>query len=82
MLGWGALAGSVVAIEAVLSRRGTPLLSHEYWTALGSRHAPLVVAGWAALTWHLNVPHRRWRHALGFGAAAGVAHWLSTREEP
>ncbi len=82
MFGWGVLAGTVLTIEVVLSRRRQPLLSHHYWSLLDTRNGSLAVAGWSALTWHLHVPHRKWRKALGFGAAVGAAHWLSTREEP
>lgn len=82
MLGWVAVAGSVAAIEAALAHRGKPYLSHTYWGLLDGRNGSAAVAGWAALTWHLHVPNRRWRRALAFGATVGAAHWLSTREEP
>ena len=81
MFGWGAVAGAVVAVEAVLAKRGQPLLSHDYWSVLDTRNGSALVAGWAALTWHLHVPHRRWRNALMFGATVGVAHWLTSQED-
>lgn len=81
MLGWGVVAGVVVAVEAALTRRQAPLLSHTYWGLLDTRNGSAAVAGWAALTWHLHVPNRKWRRALAFGSTVGVAHWLSTREE-
>lgn len=79
MVGWGALVGAIVAIEAGLNRSGRPLLSHDAWDLVESDSGWVAWAVVTSVGFHLLVPRRRWEQALAFGVGVGAAHRIVTR---